>query len=149
MNKITKFLGLSDEDENFEDDDMDLYDEDEMQMEEEPRGVFSSRAPKKQPQVKVDGPEVLVLEPSSFDDAPGIVRKIRDNITVVVNLKNTDLAQARKIFDFLNGAVFALDGTINKIADNVFILAPRKVFVSTEMDTSTDFATPILEWDED
>ncbi|NLN97804.1 MAG: cell division protein SepF [Eubacteriaceae bacterium] len=149
MNKITKFLGLSDEDENFEDDDMDLYDEDEMQMEEEPRGVFSSRAPKKQPQVKADGPEVLVLEPSSFDDAPGIVRKIRDNITVVVNLKNTDLAQARKIFDFLNGAVFALDGTINKIADNVFILAPRRVFVSTEMDTSTDFATPILEWDED
>lgn len=94
--------------------------------------------------------EVLVLNPEFFNDAPSIVNKIKENKTVVVNLKNTEYEDGRKIFDFLNGAVFALEGTINKIADNVFILAPKQVSVSTEMekDDKDDFSqTPILDFD--
>lgn len=94
------------------------------------------------------GPEVLVLDPEFFNDAPGIVNKIKENKTVVVNLKNTEYEDGRKIFDFLNGAVFALEGSINKIADNVFILAPKQVSVSTEMEKEEDeYITPILDWD--
>ena len=46
------------------------------------------------------GAEVLVLDPEFFDDAPGIVNKIKENKTVVVNLKNTEYEDGRKIFDF-------------------------------------------------
>lgn len=96
------------------------------------------------------GVNVLVLDPEFFEDAPGIVNKIKENKTVVVNLKNTEYEEGRKIFDFLNGAVFALEGSINKIADNVFILAPKQVSVSTEMeeDSDKDYITPpILDFD--
>jgi cell division inhibitor SepF len=96
-----------------------------------------------------DGPEVLVLEPEIFKDAPGICNKIRAGKTVVLNLKNTDYENGRKIFDFLSGALFALDGSINKIADNVFILAPQQVAVLTNPEREdVEFNSPILEWDE-
>ena len=98
------------------------------------------------------GAEVLVLDPEFFDDAPGIVNKIKENKTVVVNLKNTEYEDGRKIFDFLNGAVFALEGSINKIADNVFILAPSVVSVSKEMDNNGKdgyITPPILEYESD
>ena len=98
------------------------------------------------------GAEVLVLDPEFFDDAPGIVNKIKENKTVVVNLKNTEYEDGRKIFDFLNGAVFALEGSINKIADNVFILAPSVVSVSKEMENNGKdgyITPPILEYESD
>ena len=95
------------------------------------------------------GAQVLVLSPEFFSDAPSIVNKIKENKTVVVNLKNTEYEDGRKIFDFLNGAVFALEGTINRIADNVFILAPKQVSVSTEMQKDEDelSAKPMLDFD--
>lgn len=93
-------------------------------------------------------PEVLVLEPEFFEDAPMIVNKIKDNKTVVVNLKNTEYEDGRKIFDFLNGAVFALEGSINKIAVNVFILAPKAVSVSKDVEKEpNEMIMPILDWD--
>lgn len=94
-----------------------------------------------------DGPDVLVLEPQRFEDAPGIVNKIKADKTIVVNLKSTEYEEGRKIFDFLNGAVFALEGSINKIEDNVFILAPKQVTVSTTMEPDEDVDMPTIDWD--
>ncbi|WP_329886531.1 cell division protein SepF [Pseudoramibacter sp. HA2172] len=150
--KIVKVFGMDDE--NYEDDYRDAYEdeldgvEDEYVEETEPVRKSSPRkiAP------LTGSAEVLVLSPEFFDDAPSIVNKIKQNKTVVVNLKNTEYEDGRKIFDFLNGAVFALEGTINKIADNVFILAPKQVSVSTEMEKNSDsdfISTPILDFDAD
>lgn len=116
-------------------------DQEEREYERRPaaKGALSSLAGR---------PEVLVLEPEFFEDAPMIVNKIKDNKTVVVNLKNTEYEDGRKIFDFLNGAVFALEGSINKIAVNVFILAPKAVSVSKDVEKEPgEMITPILDWD--
>lgn len=140
--KISQMLGMSGEDE-FEDE----YQDEEVQDYErnQPSGVARAAA---QSGIET-GADVLVLEPEVFDDAPIIVNKIKENRTVVVNLKNTEYEEGRKIFDFLNGAVFALEGSINKISDSVFILAPSEVSVSTEMEKRSDeFVASFLEWDE-
>ncbi|MDO4287658.1 MAG: cell division protein SepF [Eubacterium sp.] len=156
--KIIKVFGMEmDDDDQYYDDE--YYDDEvEEAAEEEPvRSTgFSASKPKKAPRrqaaasMGLDGPEVLVLDPERFEDAPGIVKKIKADKTVVVNLKNTEYEDGRKIFDFLNGAVFALDGSINKIAENVFILAPREVSVSTSMEKEeAEDVMPILNWDDE
>ncbi len=154
--KIIKVFGMEmDDDDQYYDDE--YYDDEvEEAVEEEPvRSTgFSASKPKKtqrrQPAAGLEGPEVLVLDPERFEDAPGIVKKIKEDKTVVVNLKNTEYEDGRKIFDFLNGAVFALDGSINKIAENVFILAPREVSVSTSMEKEeNEDIMPILNWDDE
>jgi cell division inhibitor SepF len=75
--------------------------------------------------------EVLVIEPEYFNDAPSVCTELKEGKTIVVNLEKADYEDAKKIFDFLNGAVFALNGSINKVAENVFILAPNAVDVLT------------------
>lgn len=152
--RVVKMFGMDDEDYDGEYAD-EAYD-DEYEDEVDDGDAEEESAPRRKP-VHHDAPlaggsEVLVLNPEFFNDAPSIVNKIKENKTVVVNLKNTEYEDGRKIFDFLNGAVFALEGTINKIADNVFILAPKQVSVSTEMekDDKDDFSqTPILDFDDE
>lgn len=155
--KIIKVFGMEvDNDDDYDE----VYDDDEFVDEgrelEDSRGAFippktkKTISPRHNDFAMDEGPEVLVLQPEVFKDAPGICNKIRANKTVVLNLKNTDYENGRKIFDFLSGALFALDGSINKIADNVFILAPKQVAVLTNpQNDDLDFNTPILEWDED
>lgn len=152
--KIIKVFGMEMDEEDQYDDEYD----DEMveEVEEQPRNVFTQKPKRTAPVQRssglglVDGPEVLVLDPECFEDAPGIVNKIKEDKTVVVNLKNTALEEGHQIFDFLNGAVFALEGSINRIADNVFILAPKQVSVSTKMEkTEEDAIMPMLNWEDD
>ena len=154
--KIIKVFGMEmDDDDQYYDDE--YYDDEVEEVVEEPRNTYAPQpkkttpAPKRTGLVGIgDGPEVLVLDPERFEDAPGIVNKIKADKTVVVNLKNTEYEDGQKIFDFLNGAVFALEGSINRIADNVFILAPKQVSVSTSMEKDeSDTITPILNWDDD
>ncbi len=74
--------------------------------------------------------DVLVLEPQEFMEAPVLVNRLREDRTIVVNLNNMEVDEAEKLFDFLSGAVFALDGSVNRIAPSVFIFAPSPVRVS-------------------
>lgn len=157
--KIIKVFGMEmDDDDQYYDEG--AYYEDDYQepaeevQEEKPHNSFISR-PKKttaapRPSMGLggmgDGPDVLVLEPERFEDAPGIVNKIKADKTIVVNLKNTEYEDGRKIFDFLNGAVFALEGSINKIEDNVFILAPKQVSVGTSMEPDPTVDMPSVDW---
>lgn len=41
---------------------------------------------------------------------------------------------ARKIFDFLSGATYALDGNVQKVANNIFVFAPENVDVMAGME---------------
>ena len=48
---------------------------------------------------------------------------------VEVNLEKLDSDTARKIFDFLGGATYALNGNVQKVANNIFIFAPENVAI--------------------
>ena len=43
---------------------------------------------------------------------------------------------ARKIFDFLSGATYALNGNVQKVANNIFIFAPENVDISSTNEAS-------------
>lgn len=141
--KVKNILGLE-----IEDDLDDDYDDESHAVaeEQEASGGFGKRARKdKAPLPVKSGSKVLVVEPEFFNDAPVICDNLKGNKTVVVNLENADYEDGRKIFDFLNGAVYALDGTIQKISENVFILAPSTVDVITES-MEHDPTKEFLDW---
>ena len=68
--------------------------------------------------VKIDG----VLH--EFSTIPGVKEDVTE---IVLNLKGliAKLASetAKKIFDFLSGATYALNGNVQKVANNIFIFA--------------------------
>lgn len=146
--KVKNLLGLEIEDE-YEDDEFEEEFEEEEIIEEKPvhkakvkkdKGIAMTTTAAAEKNSKV-----LVVEPVLFNDAPVICDNLKRNKTVVVNLEKADFEEGRKIFDFLNGAVYAIDGTIQKISENVFILAPDTVDVIAEnIDSST--TRDLLNW---
>ena len=73
-----------------------------------------------------------VVVPSRFGDAKEIADRLKDNRPVIVNLQVADRDLQRRMIDFCSGVTYALSGEMEKVADQVFLLAPTNVKVSEE-----------------
>ncbi len=74
--------------------------------------------------------KLILIEPKSFDECPKLVDSLKARKPVIINLEKLETEVARKIFDFLSGATYALDGKVQKIANNIFIFTPENVSVN-------------------
>ncbi|WP_300278928.1 cell division protein SepF [Peptacetobacter sp.] len=78
--------------------------------------------------------KVVIYAPKIYDEATQIADALKQRKTVVVNLDGVSSPQVKKsIFDFLNGAVYVLDGDIQKVAGSIFILAPNNVDIDASV----------------
>jgi cell division inhibitor SepF len=83
---------------------------------------------------------VVLVQPEKFDCATAIANHLRQGDAVILNCESTDAAVARRVVDFLSGCAYALDGSIKKAANNVFILVPRDVGVDEDTEKQEDEA---------
>lgn len=74
--------------------------------------------------------KMILCEPRSFEEAQDIADHIINRRSVVVNLQRVDVQEARKIIDFLGGAVYALSGEMKKVGSQTFLCAPEHVEVT-------------------
>jgi len=79
-----------------------------------------------------DAAKVHVVAPSRFGDAKEIADVLKGNRPVIVNLQVADRDLQRRMIDFCSGVTYALSGEMEKVADEVFLLAPTNVKVSDE-----------------
>jgi cell division inhibitor SepF len=77
-------------------------------------------------------PRVHVVAPARFADAQEIGDRLKDDQPVIVNLQVVDRDLARRMIDFCSGLAYALSGSMEKVADQVFLLTPSDVEVSPE-----------------
>jgi cell division inhibitor SepF len=75
---------------------------------------------------------VHVVAPSRFGDAKEIADRLKDNRPVIVNLQMAERDLQRRMIDFCSGVTYALSGSMDKVADQVFLLTPSNVEVSAE-----------------
>ena len=75
---------------------------------------------------------LVVFEPRGFEDVQAVAMHLREGRPVVLTLKATDRDTARRIVDFLSGTVYALDGTMRRVDDDLFLCAPSGVDVLWE-----------------
>ena len=72
----------------------------------------------------------MVIKPQSFEESPKLVDSLRAKKPVIINLEDLETDTARKIFDFLSGATYALNGNVQKVANNIFLFTPENVDVT-------------------
>jgi cell division inhibitor SepF len=75
---------------------------------------------------------VHFVAPKSFNDVQDVADKFKDSIPVILNLQGTDTDLSKRLIDFSSGLTYALDGGMQRIADKVFLLTPHNVEVSAE-----------------
>ena len=68
--------------------------------------------------------KVVVVQPATFEDSKEIADHLKTKKPIVVNLENIDRDVAKRIIDFLSGAVYSLDGNIQKISNGIFLIVP-------------------------
>jgi len=81
--------------------------------------------------------KIVVIEPKAFDECPKLVDSLKSRKPVIINLEHIENDTARKIFDFLSGATYALNGNVQKIAQNIFVFLPENVDVQSSADTQS------------
>ncbi len=149
---IKKVIGIEelDEDEMITEEEVNAAKE---KIAKEPRRSFSEVAEKK-PSVSAKAPEkrysvagtsafkLVLIEPKAFEECPKLVDSLKGRRPVIINLEKLETEVARKIFDFMSGATYALNGNVQKVANNIFIFAPENVGISASQEerTSFDFA---------
>jgi len=85
--------------------------------------------------------KLVVIEPEGFDECPKLVDSLKSRKPIIINLEKIDSDTAKKIFDFLSGATYALNGNVQKVANNIFVFAPDNVDITASMDNNSyDFA---------
>jgi cell division inhibitor SepF len=92
---------------------------------------FAARSTSVRP-MPVDAAKVTVIAPSRFGDAKDIADCVKENRPVIVNLQVADRDLQRRMIDFCSGVTYAVGGEMEKVADQVFLLAPTNVKVSDE-----------------
>ena len=75
---------------------------------------------------------VHLVVPKNFNDAQAIADRFKRQTPVIVNLQALEPDLSKRLIDFASGLTYALDGTMQRVADKVFLLTPPNVEVSAE-----------------
>ena len=81
---------------------------------------------------------MILLEPRAYSEAQQIADYLRDRNTVVVNLKRVTPEQAKRIIDFLGGAIYSIQGEIQKIGGGIFLCTPNNINVQGKITDDTE-----------
>lgn len=124
LNKMLDFVGW--ETEETEDD---YYEEDVIEVDKkESRKSFGKKNQGKV--LNLNGntnSKVVIVFPKNINDAKDICDHLRANRSIVMNVEDVEIQTAQRIVDFLSGAVYSLDGNIQKVSSGIFLATPNSV----------------------
>ena len=78
--------------------------------------------------------EVVLFRPTSFNDTSKAADDLRNRKAVLLNLENVDKAMSRRVVDFLSGCVYALDGSVKKVAQSAYLFCPHNMDVVGDLE---------------
>ena len=139
MEDKMKFIKKRTTDDEFNDDFVDLYDPDYYpptvdngSFEEEEEPVAERATPAGGVSFAGAGAPVALklVNPQGYEDGPEIADYIANGSTVLLNIEDLDKAVAKRLMDFLFGAIHVLGGSTKKVTRTTFVFAPSNVGVS-------------------
>jgi cell division inhibitor SepF len=99
---------------------------------EVPAVVVRSRQPSAVRTVPAAQAKPYTVRPRRFDQAQEVADKFKEGQPVIVNLQDVERDLSRRLIDFSSGLCYGLGGTMDKVANGVYLLTPANVQVSAE-----------------
>ena len=78
--------------------------------------------------------EVVLFHAKAFDDAARAADDLRNKKAVILNMENVDKALTRRVVDFLSGSVYALQGSVKKVAQCTYLFCPHNMDVTGDLE---------------
>lgn len=123
MNKFLNFVGVEE---------VDDYESDNEEPEWEPEVPRKKRAGLVSLPQRGNGVRVVVMHPRSLEDGQTIADQVKGRRPVIVNLDLADERSGQRLLNFLSGVVYALDGSLRKVGDGIFLATPSNIEVASE-----------------
>jgi len=131
VNKVLDFLGVETSgQEDYEENEFDTVEVDNEEETEE-RGFFKRNKVVSMPQVQQV--RMVITQPTSFEQSEEICGYLKEKKSVIINLEYVNKDVARRIIDFVAGAVNALDGHMQKISNAIFLVAPMNYDIASDL----------------
>ena len=135
MNKIYGLFGYEKENDEYEEidrDDMYSYVDEDDEEEVSEKKLFGIKKNKIVNINNANQIRMIIAKPTSFDQTENICECLKEKKSIIVNLEYVNKDVARRIVDFMSGAVQALNGHIEKISNSIFLFAPFNYEISNE-----------------
>ncbi|MCC8170118.1 MAG: cell division protein SepF [Oscillospiraceae bacterium] len=131
LNTVKNFIGLE-TDEYYDDE---YYDEDDVEEEDSaPRAsthTFPRRTSSKVvPLNSVNQSRVRIIKPENFDASTKVADEVKGGRMVIFDVGMLDADEARRIVDFVAGAVYGVSGNIRRVSGGIFVAAPRNIDIT-------------------
>lgn len=81
--------------------------------------------------VPADKPKLHLSQPLRFSDVQEIGDRFKEKQVVLVDLDSASKELARRVIDFCSGATYALDGKIEKLSEDLLLLSPANIELSS------------------
>ncbi|NLM09559.1 MAG: cell division protein SepF [Clostridiaceae bacterium] len=127
LNKMLDFVGWETEEveDDYYDDEEDVY---EAERNENRKPVYGKKNNGKVLNLNSNtNTKVVIVSPKNINDAKDICDHLRANRSIVMNVEDVEIQTAQRIVDFLSGAVYSLDGNIQKVSSGIFLATPNSV----------------------
>ena len=82
--------------------------------------------------------EPTTVRPRRFDQAQEVADRFKEGNPVIMNLEGADREVARRLIDFASGLCYGLDGSMEKVANGVYLLKPATATRSSRHDDYDD-----------
>lgn len=69
--------------------------------------------------------KTILVEPRAFSEAQQIADYLKARNQVVVNFKRVTSDVSKRIMDFLNGIIYAIEGKMEKLGPGIVLCAPK------------------------
>ena len=76
--------------------------------------------------------QLIFRSPDSYNEVKSIVDKIKESSPVIVNTDALETKEARRLIDFISGAVYSLNGDVCKAGKGVFLFTPGSIEIEGE-----------------
>ncbi|MCP4436839.1 MAG: cell division protein SepF [Actinomycetia bacterium] len=73
-----------------------------------------------------------VVSPTRFDDVQDVADAFKKVQPVIINLQGVDKDLSRRLIDFASGLCYGLEGEMERVAEQVFLLTPKGAEVSDD-----------------
>ena len=150
VNKFLGMLGLAEEEEEYIEEEVeDTVEEEVEEVYERPvrAGYFGrskaitreevapQRAAKVLPMTSAATQSKMVItQPTCFEDVQEIGEYLKQKRTVIVNLESVNKEDHRRIIDFVSGASFVTEGSIQKVSSLIYLITPKTVEIQNDIE---------------
>ncbi len=89
---------------------------------------------------------VMVVEPRVFDEVQAVADSLKNHRAVVINLERVEAELAKRVIDFTIGCTYALNGSMQKVGNGIFLSVPSNMDIGNELKDQPQYDKSIFSW---